>query len=211
MISKCKVCGGSVEWSAIDAEGLCRDCGARQAIEPADVYEQAGVLAAEGSESSLEQAMALYSSIRGWQDADAQYIRCRTRLGQLRWASESVRLKEYEDRHETKMTRLQKLRRIALVLVLACIALATAVTMTRFMRYSRAVDLYTAGEYERSAAAFQAMGDYRDARARVYMSAVELYHARQYDKSLPYFEWLDGYGDNGYYLRKCRERLAGAE
>ena len=39
------------------------------------------------------------------------------------------------------------------------------------------------------------------------MSAVALYNAKRYAEALPYFVWLDGYIDNGYYLKKCRERL----
>ena len=67
---------------------------------------------------------------------------------------------------------------------------------------------FTAGEYERSAAAFQQMGDYKDSKARVFLSAVELYKARRYEEALPYFVWLDGYIDNGYYLQKCQECLS---
>jgi hypothetical protein len=41
----------------------------------------------------------------------------------------------------------------------------------------------------------------------VYLSAVELYKVGRYEEALPYFVWLDGDYDNGYYLRKCQERL----
>ena len=208
MSGKCRRCGGRIEWEIGDAEGVCRDCGAKQTIEKSDVYDQAGLLAAQGTEESLEMAMRLYRSLRGWRDADREYVRCRTRLGRMRWAVESARLKEYEDRHEARSSRRKKLRLTLLIAALLCIAAVTAVTMHRFTRYSRACELYAAGEYERSAAAFVEMGDYRDAKVRVYMSAVELYRAGRYDQALPYFVWLDGYPDNGFYLRKCQERLA---
>ena len=208
MISTCSRCGGRVEWKIGDAEGLCPNCGARQPVEKSDIYDQAGLLAAEGTEESLTRAMELYRSIRGWQDANRQYIACRTRLGRMRWAAESVRMKEYEDRHEKRLSRRKKLGLTVLIAVLLVIALLTTVTMIRFARYNRAAEFFIAGEYERAAEAFQAMGDYRDSRSRVYLSAVELYKAGRYEQALPYLEWLNGYPDNGYYLRKCTERLA---
>ena len=88
------------------------------------------------------------------------------------------------------------------------IAVVTTVTLIRFRQYNKAAEFFTAGEYEQSAAAFQAMGDYQDARARVFMSAVELYKAKRYEEALPYFVWLDGYPDHGYFLQHCQERLA---
>ena len=102
MIGKCRHCGGSIEWNIGDAAGVCRDCGAHQPIEKAELYDRAGLLADEGTEASLTAAMELYASLRGWRDADARYARCRTRLGQMRWQTESARLQEYEKRHEER-------------------------------------------------------------------------------------------------------------
>lgn len=208
MICKCRNCGGSIEWEIGDTAGVCKDCGTKQAIEKSDVYRQAGLLAGEDTEESLEQALLLYRSIRGWQDANRQYVSCRTRLGRMRWKSESARLKEYEDRFEAKTARRKKIGLTVLTAVLLCIAVVTTISLIRFRQYSRAAEYFTAGEYERSAAAFVEMGDYKDSKARVYLSAVELYKARRYTEALPYFVWLDGYMDNGYYLQKCREHLA---
>lgn len=171
-------------------------------------YEEAQDLARAETEESLEQAMELFRSIRGFQDADQQYIACRTRLGQMRWKAESAMLKEQEDRFEAKVKRWKKIGLVSLAVLLLCIAVVTTVTLIRFRQYNKAAEFFTAGEYERSAAAFQAMGDYQDARARVFMSAVELYKAKRYEEALPYFVWLDGYPDHGYFLQHCQERLA---
>lgn len=208
MICKCKSCGGSIEWTLGDSAGVCRDCGTKQAIEQHDVYEQACLLAKGDTEESLEQAMLLFRFIRGWQDADQQYINCRTRLGRMRWAVESAWLKEEQERFEAKVALWKKIGTTVLVAVLLCITVVTTVTMIRFRQYNRAAERFTAGEYERSAAAFQQMGDYKDSKARVFLSAVELYKARRYEEALPYFVWLDGYIDNGYYLQKCQECLS---
>lgn len=208
MICRCRNCGGSVEWKIGDAAGVCKDCGTVQAIEKSDIYEQAGLLSGEGTEESLEQAMLLYRGIRGWQDANEQYISCRTRLGRMRWQVESAMLKQEEDRFEAKVTRWKKIGLTALAAVLLCSAVAATVSLIRFRQYNRAAEFFTAGEYGRSAAAFLEMGDYMDSKDRVYLSAVELYKAKRYEEALPYFVWLDGYIDNGYYLQKCRECLA---
>ena len=177
-------------------------------MDNSDVYAQAQALAQESTEDSLEQAMLLYRSIRGWQDADQQYVSCRTRLGRMRWQKESVLLKAEEDRFEAQVARWKRTAIALLLVVLLGIAAVTTITLIRFKRYNKAEELYTAGEYERAAAAFQTMGDYQDSRVKVFLSAVELYKAKRYEQALPYFVWLDGYIDNGYYLEKCQERLA---
>jgi len=208
MVSRCRNCGGSIEWKIGDTAGVCPECGTEQAVEKSEIYEQAGRLSGEDTEESLEQAMLLYRSIRGWQDADKRYIDCRTRLGRMRWQVESAWLKEEEDRFEAKVARWKKIGQTALATVLLCLAVVTAVSMIRFARYNRASEYFVAGEFGRSAAAFREMADYKNSRDRVYLSAVELYKAGRYEEALPYFVWLDGYIDNGYYLQKCRERLA---
>ena len=208
IICKCRSCGGSIEYALGDSTGVCSACGAKQVIEPRDIYEQACSLAEDGTEDSLEQAMLLFRLVRDWQDADRQYINCRTRLGRMRWAVESTRLKEEEDRFETKLRRWRKIGVTVLTAVLLCIAMLTVVTLIPFVKYNRAAECFTAGEYERAAAAFQKMDGYRDSKVRVYLSAVELYKARRYEEALPYFIWLDGYLDHGYYLQKCQERLS---
>ena len=178
-----------------------------EAIEKQHIYEQAGSLVAEDTEESLEQAMLLYRSISGWQDADRKYIFCRTRLGRMRWKVESSRLKEYEDRFEHKVTRWKKTGLTVLIAVLLIIAVITTVSLLRLSQYNKAAEFFTAGEYDRSADAFMQMGNYRDSRTRLYLSAVELYRAKRYEDALRYFTVLDGAFDNGFYLQKCRERL----
>ena len=211
MISRCKSCGGSIEWKAGDAMGVCMDCGAKQEIDKNDIYEQAGRLSEKGTEESLEQAMLLYQSIRGWQDADARYRACRVRLGRMRWLVESARLKEEEIRFEAKMARRRKIGRAVLTAMLLCLAVMITHVSIRLIHYNRAAEHFTAGEFERSAAEFQELGDFLNSRGRVYLSAVELYKAGRYEEALPYLVWLDGYLDHGYYLQKCQERLAERE
>jgi hypothetical protein len=207
MIFRCKICGGPVELKPDETVGICRDCGTKQEIEKSVIYTEAETLALQDTEESLEQAILLYRSIPGWQDANKRYIDCRTRLGQMRWKVESAWLKEEEARFEAKVARWKKIGITALVLLLLCIATVSTVTLYRFWRYNKAAELFTAGEYERAAAAFQAIANYQDSRTRVFLSAVELYKAKRYQEALPYFAWLDGYIDNGYYLEKCQERL----
>ncbi len=211
MICKCRNCGGSVEWKTGDTAGVCKDCGMEQTVENGDVYRQARLLAGEGTEESLEQAVLLYGSIRGWQDADKQCADCRNRLSRMRWEAESADRKKEEARYEARAILRRRLMLTVLAAALLCFAVTTTVALVRFRRYSRATEYYTAGEYERAAAAFMEMGDYRDSKNWVYLSAVELYKARRFEKAIPYFVWLDGYRDNGVYLQRCRERLAAQE
>lgn len=178
-----------------------------QNTENYKIYEQAVRLAEENTEESLEKAMQLFRSVKGWQDADRQYTSCRTRLGRIRWQRESAILKEFEDRHEAKMILRKRTVLTLVVAVLLIFAVIACVFFVRLKRYNKAASFYVAGEYERAAEAFMKMEGYMDSKARVYLSAVELYKQHMYEEALPYFVWLDGYMDNGYYLNKCREKL----
>lgn len=172
-----------------------------------EVYEKAKLLAGEDTEESLKEATDLFQSIKGYRDAGRQYYKCRTRYGRMKWLRESAVIKVYEDRHEEQLKRRRKIILTALIAVLFCFSVLSAVALVRYNRYSRAGAYFTAGEYARSAEAFRQMAGYKDSVTRVYLSAVELYNQKQYEEALPYFEWLNGYGDHGYYLRKCREKL----
>ncbi len=175
--------------------------------EKKNIYEQAGILAAEDSEESLEQAIVLYQSIEGWQDADRLCADCRTRLAQIKWQAESSVLKEYERQDEVRHVRRKRALIISLIAVLLCFSVIITVASVRFRRYSIAAEHLIAGEYELAADAFMEMADYRDSRYKVFEAAAGLYRNKEYAKALPYFIWLDGEIDGGYYLRKCRERL----
>ena len=208
MICKCRNCGSSIEWKYGDAEAVCKVCDVKQEVEKSDIYEEAGRLSEENTEESLEQAMLFYQSIRGWQDADAQYIACRTRLGRMRWLAGAAVLQEKEKRFEAKNARRRKIGLAVLTAVLLCLAVIITVISSRLSRYNRAAEHFAAGEYEQSAAAFREVGNFKNSRKRAYWAAVELYKTGQYEEALPYFVWLDGAYDNGYFLQKCRECLA---
>lgn len=190
-----------------DKTDLVPEAGKVGRQEPDEIYERAKLLAAENTEESLEKAMRLFQSIKGHRDAGRQYYSCRTRLGRMKWLRESAIIKGYEDRHEKQLGRRKKIGLTVLIAVLVCIIAVSGVALVRYYRYSKAGAYFTAGEYKRSADAFMQMADYRDSATRVYLSAVELYNLKRYEEALPYFAWLDGRFDNGYYLRKCREKL----
>lgn len=125
----------------------------------------------------------------------------------MEWQKEAAILNEYAAQHEKKTKRRTRSVLAAIVSALLIFAVVATVTLVKFSRYCKAANYYTAGEYQRAADAFMEMADYRDAKSRVYWSAVELYKQKEYEKALPYLEWLDGYMDQGYYLRRCREKL----
>lgn len=173
------------------------------------IYAQATSLMQEDTEESLQQAMALFASIRGWRDADRQSARCRTRQNRKLWQKEYAQLKAEEDQYTARVARRKKIGIIALTALLLIAVVTTAVSLHRFWRYSHAVDCFMAGEYKRAAETFQAMDGYKDSRLRVYHSAVGMYRVGQYEEALSYFLWLDGDYDNGYHIKRCYERLEG--
>ena len=208
MLFRCKNCGGLVAFQNGDAAGTCKGCGLKQEINEHFIYEQANLFALENTEESLEQAMNLYRAVPGWKDANQKYKDCRTQLGRMRWQKESALLKAEETRFEAKISKLKKAGIAVLAVLLICIAIVTIVTLYQFKKYNTAAEFFVSAQYARSAEAFRELNGYKDAKAKVYISALELYKAKRYKEAAPYFAWLRGYTDNGYYLKKCWERIA---
>ena len=136
------------------------------------------------------------------------------RLAEERAAREAAEKKAAAERAETqaKAKKTKKVLAITLPILLLLVAgffLATKVLIPN-SRYNKALALAEAGQYEEAIAAFEALGDYKDApeqiertraaqtearNAEVYANAAALAEAGQYDEAIAAFQALGDYKD----------------
>lgn len=106
-----------------------------------------------------------------------------------------------------------------MIVAMICAAIVVAVVVSSVMipngKYDDALALMDAGYYEAAAAAFDALGDYKDSRDKIaecevailekkYQDALSLMGAGYYDAAIAAFEALDGYKDSDDKIAECR-------
>ena len=97
--------------------------------------------------------------------------------------------------------KAKKRKRITLISVFSAVVIAAAVCVTIFVivpevKYSDAQRLYDSGQYDEAAAAFEALGDFKDSAAMVkYTQATELYSKEQYADAVTAFAELGDFRD----------------
>lgn len=133
------------------------------------------------------------------------------------------RAKEAEQQKAAAKATAKKAVKIAIPLaaVLAVILLVTQVIIPA-SRYSKAVALMEAGQYEEAISAFEAMEGYKDSTIQItacetaikdskYSNAVTLMEAGQYEEAATILEALGNYSYAKVQLAECNNALAYAE
>ena len=164
----------AVQFQAIsgfkDADIQAEQClnKARESCEKArqETYDKAGKLAqidamSEFAISELERARGLYLSLGGWRDAEEQAAACNRKIEEIKAAEEAKRIAN--KKRDTKIG-------IAILIVIGIVVAAVVVvnTVLPSIRYNTAMELYEQSKYAEAAIAFNALGDYKDAREKTF-------------------------------------------
>lgn len=150
-----------------DAGERAKECQRRAEILRREGIYQAALEAKEHGRS--DQAAALFAKIPGWRDANVQAVACKQRAAAL----EAAKPKKEPG------TSLWKRALIALLL-LAMLGVGGYLTVTGYVipqyHYREAEALLETGKREEAIAAFQALGEFRDAADRVVGIQTEWYN-----------------------------------
>lgn len=170
--------------------------------------------------AGYEEAIKLFESIPGWQDADEQLIVCREQIKKIN--AELLAQKEREENARKEARRIARRNRIIALSgigVIAAVAAALFLVFTVIIptnNYNNAVALLESGNLQGAAAAFAELGDYKDARRQykavlkeiAYADAVALMEAGDVAGAMAAFEALDGYQDTDELLEALHAELA---
>ena len=153
---------------------------ARESYEKArqETYDKAEKLAqtdatSEFAISDLERARGLYLSLDGWRDAEEQAAACNRKIEEIKTANAAAE----EARRIAAVKREKKIGIVILIVIGIVVAIAVIMNMVILpnIRYRQAEQAYEQGElayeqgkYTEAAIAFNAAGDYKDAREKTF-------------------------------------------
>ena len=200
-----------------DAKALAERC-RRYAEESRKdaIYSNGKAFAAQGQNetyalhtriNAYDTAIGELSKIPGWRDADELAAACKKSVEKLEEQDRAEREEKERKRAAAaaEEARAAKQRKKTALLLLAGVAVVIAVLLVVFqvivpsVRYRSAEKLLAAGDYTGAAAAFGALGDYKDAKeqnmAARYTQAEALLNAGDYDGAAAAFEALGSYED----------------
>ena len=205
-----------------DAAALAAECREMAEVAGKDATLEAGkrTMTRTGDTTgetirNYQAAIKLFKTIPGWKDADESAYECERKIAEVKVKMEKDRI-ERERRIEAvrkeaerKAKRDQKIAAVVLAVLLLAAAVYFAYTniLVPAKDYEEAETLFAAGDYNGAAAAFEALGDYKDAAERVeevkaakleaeYNDAVALMNAGNIIEAYDAFMALNGHKDS---------------
>jgi len=184
------------------------------------VYTKASSLAETLDIVYLEKAVELFESISDYRDSAEKLINCKKKLEEVKVQREQERL-EAEHAAAIQAERGKKNTKIAFTVVVIIIVFFVVLNAVIIPggKYSEAVALMNDGKYDEAITAFEAAGNYMDAKDKIaeinilqeekknaaaYQQASVLLDAGKYDEAITAFTALGDYKD-------AKEKLAEIE
>jgi len=183
------------------AEELYQE-GLRQLDE--DYQRLAQIAESSNDLDELEEAAEALDALEDYQNSRQLAERCRSRAIEECKKQEAEAERQRELREKAAKKRAVKNRKIGIVVAVVAVVVVAAVMVTTKViipnaKYNAAVKLMNAGKYEESVAAFEAMGDYKDAKDRIpeayYAQAESLLSAGKSKEAIVAFWASDNYKD----------------
>ena len=184
-----------------EAEELYQE-GVRQRSED---YQRLAQIAENSNDlDELEEAAEALDSFGDYQNSRQLAERCRSRAIEECKKQEAEAECQRELREKAAKKRTAKNRKIGIAVAIVAVVVVAAVMVTTKViipnaKYNAAVELLNAGKYEESVAAFEAMGDYKDAKDRIpeayYAQAESLLSAGKSKEAIVAFWTSDNYKD----------------
>lgn len=152
----------------------------------------------------LEEAAEALDALEDYQNSRQLAERCRSRAIEECKKQDAEAERQRELREKAAKERAAKNRKIGITVAIVAVVVVAAVMVTTKViipnaKYNAAVKLMNAGKYEESVAAFEAMGDYKDAKDRIpeayYAQAESLLSAGKDKESAIAFGALGDYKD----------------
>ena len=164
-------------------------------------------------------AIKLFESIPGFEDADEQIIVCQNKIEEIKAKKEAARI-EAERRAEEKRIAAQKRRKVfGIVSAVICAVLAVTLLITQVIipsiKYNKANDNLESGKYDEAFAGFTELGNFKDSCEKMKESglnyAEELAEDSQYSAAVFVLDYVGDY-NNSFELRdSCYLELAKAD
>ena len=239
-MTNCNSCGGTTVFVAGNIV-KCEYCGRLYSTSdgelsdavPEQLYSSAVSMSKSQNEETLKSAIEIFEALGSYKDSATLANSCRGMIAKSRMEAEERRLAA---ERQAELERIQsekrafeekqkaKIRRIVLAAVSAVAVIAVGISIisnsNKSFSYSKAVELYSIGQYEEAREAFNDLGDYSD--AATYVSTIDNFlteRESKYEKGVSYYEKgayieciaalgdISGYLDSEDYIEKSVEAI----
>ncbi len=186
----------------------------------AALYEKATALISEaGRKSSSWNAVRLLladPTLNGFRDVEALRSKAAERYQECKAAEDEAARRAAEKRREAEAAAEAKKKRMTLIGIgVAVVLVAVLLLVTQVIipgnNYRNAVALQQAGKYEEAIAAFTALGNYSDAKAKItacqYDAAASMQQAGKYEEAIAAFTALGDYRDSSAKIVECQNGI----
>lgn len=173
------------------------------------IYNNARSTAEVETIQSLKNALGLFRSIPGWQDADEQAAICERKIEELKAKEEAKRIAEAKRRKRNK-----KIGAIVASSAAACVAFVIVLNTVILpgIKYNHALDLIESENYEEGYTILIELGDYKDSLDQIkeskYRRALDLFESEHYDEGLILLNEIVGYKDVEQQIAICKYGIA---
>ncbi len=182
-----------------------------------EIYNRAIDLKRKDTIEDLEEAIRVFESIAGFQDADDEIERCKNRIEEIK--AEEKR-KEEEKVHQ-EAVRIKEAKRCkqrnkiiasvsgGVIVVAIAFVIALNKVIIPSSKYNTAMEYYENGDYENAISAFEELGDYQDSVDMIkqanYDLAMKYYENGDYATAYTAFDKLGDYSDASEKMAEIKE------
>ena len=158
-----------------DAAALADECAEKsERARKFAICQDAKALIKTDTIESLQDAIKILRMLPDWPDATALIPKTGMRLEELKQEKKEAEA-EAEAERKRRAALKKKIAAISgIVAVLAIAAIITVPMIVKAVRYNKAVEMYENGQYSDAKAAFEELGDYKDAPSKVKDILLEL-------------------------------------
>ncbi len=168
-------------------------------------YTMATTLMLNKTSADYEKAIEKLKTIEDYKDVESLIEDCEKTYTELKISE----LKEAKKKRNIIISAIA-----TLVLIVVSVLVYNNVIVPRNM-YEEAESLFNNGDYSGAAQAYKELGDYQDARNRVYICYFNegevLYNKGKYEEAIMCYELAEGYGESSKKISDCNRALIGEE
>ena len=175
---------------------------------------------------AMLKAATLFTSIKGWKDAEMLARECEKKAEELAIVEEQARLAQerinaQKKKEEEKRKKRNKIIIVAVGSILTIALIVYLLCVNYFIpnsKYNDAIDLMNNGEYESAIAVFEGILDYKDSDSKItecktailenkYQDGISLFNNGEYEKAIKVFEGISSYRDSQKQIERCKDAI----
>lgn len=167
-----------------DSAELAKECREKAETARKDAILAEGKAKMTGEKiSNYEEAISLFESVPGWEDADEQVYVCKRKIEEIKL---EAKRKAEEERIAMEIQAWKTKRALAIGTLILCVCIAFVILLTKVIipngKYNNAMALIDSGKYTEAISAFEALDGYKDSTEKARALTIKVAKVGDYVK-----------------------------